>query len=54
MLPFDDFVRILTDLSHDEAEARLTCIIESVQTIQGKLPFDDDCSLVEFVFDGEL
>lgn len=54
MLPFDDFVRILTDLSHDDAEARLSCIIESVQEIQGKTAFDDDCSLVEFVFDGEL
>jgi sigma-B regulation protein RsbU (phosphoserine phosphatase) len=51
MLPFDEFVAILTSLKHDSCQERVDCIIESVQEVQGKLAFDDDCSLVEFVFE---
>ena len=51
MLPFEEFIAILTGLTHDSCQERVDCIIETVQDIQGKLAFDDDCSLVEFVFE---
>jgi sigma-B regulation protein RsbU (phosphoserine phosphatase) len=50
MLPFEEFIAILTGLTHDSCQERVDCIIETVQDIQGKVAFDDDCSLVEFVF----
>jgi sigma-B regulation protein RsbU (phosphoserine phosphatase) len=50
MLPFEEFIDVLTSLKHDSCQERVDCIIETVQAIQGKLAFDDDCSLVEFVF----
>ncbi|MGE0666736.1 MAG: PP2C family protein-serine/threonine phosphatase [Sphingomonadales bacterium] len=52
MLPFDEFIAILTGLTHDTCQERVDCIIETVQAVQGKTAFDDDCSLVEFVFEG--
>jgi len=51
MLPFEEFIAILTSLTHDTCQERVDCIIETVRAVQGKLAFDDDCSLVEFVFD---
>ncbi len=52
MLPFEEFIGILTGLKQQSCQERVDCIIESVQEVQGKLAFDDDCSLVEFVFEG--
>jgi sigma-B regulation protein RsbU (phosphoserine phosphatase) len=52
MLPFDEFIAILTGLKQQSCQERVDCIIETVQEVQGKLAFDDDCSLVEFVFEG--
>ncbi len=52
MLPFDEFIDVLTSLKHESCQERVDCIIESIRDIQGKEAFDDDCSLVEFVFAG--
>jgi sigma-B regulation protein RsbU (phosphoserine phosphatase) len=51
MLPFEDFVAVLAGLDQPTAAERVTAIVETVQFLQGKAAFDDDCSLVEFGFD---
>jgi sigma-B regulation protein RsbU (phosphoserine phosphatase) len=51
MLAFDDFVSLLCTLPEGERDARLAHMVETIQRLQGKTTFDDDCSLIEIGFD---
>jgi len=50
MLTFDEFVGIIVNWRRQHPDRELGHVLETIQEIQGKLAFDDDCSLVEVSF----
>ena len=50
MLTFNEFVGIIVNWRREHADLELGYLLETVQEIQGKTTFDDDCSLVEVSF----
>ncbi|MBI1182333.1 MAG: SpoIIE family protein phosphatase [Alphaproteobacteria bacterium] len=50
MLAFEDFVGILASAPEGDRAGRLAHVVRTVQGIQGKEMFDDDCSLMELAF----
>jgi sigma-B regulation protein RsbU (phosphoserine phosphatase) len=50
MLTFEEFVNIIMDWRDRHSTKDLTFVLETVQSIQGKPNFEDDCALIEFEF----
>ena len=50
-LEFDEFVAIVAGAAGDGPVERARSVIQSVQAVQGRLEFDDDCTLVELQLD---